>query len=244
MINEEILSVVANNVTSITVARGCCDTIPQEHASGSTIWFFDDSINSDLVEYAGNETLGVKVLPKTLSGGAVPIANADPIEITFGFRFIRPYPPGLVEINGDPWFQSFELSPDILEFVISWAHRNRVTQGDTLVDHLSASVTPEVGTTYRLRVFTAADELVRSITGITGDTLTYTHVEALVDFDAISVGHISAYMLLDAVRDGYTSWQGYRIDFVLDTSPPYVPRRLEDNTIRRLESGANRNLEN
>lgn len=216
---QEIVAVEAWSGSTLTIARGCCDTIPAQHAAGAVIWFFDDFIASDRREYAGNDTIGVKPLPRTTSGGPVPIASSPPTEITFDFRFAKPYAPGQVEINGDPWYTVLTMEEETLELItLTWAHRNRVTQADVLVDHLDGTITPEVGTTYRVDVYDDADVLQASYAGITGETWSYTKNQATIDSGLITGALESGYLILTAVRDGLDSWQSYRIDFIYRSS--------------------------
>lgn len=211
---EEMVRVDAWVGNTLTIARGCGDTIPSAHADNAVIWFFDDFIASDRREYAGNETIGVKPLPRTTSGGPVPIEASPPNEIAFNFRFNRPYAPGKMEVNGSPWFTVVTMDEDTIEeLVLTWRHRNRVTQADLLVDHLAASVTPEVGTSYTIRVYDDADILRATYSGITAETWSYSKNQATID-STLATGLIeSGYLIVSAVRDGLDSWQSYRIDF-------------------------------
>jgi hypothetical protein len=226
MIDDEIVSVTAQTGNDLTLGRGCCDTVPAAHDTGAIIWFFDDSIGRDGIEYVGTETIGVKMMPRTVSGGAVPIEYADPQQLTFGLRFARPYPPGLVTANGSPWFTPATLNETITNLVLAWVHRNRITQQDTLVDHMAASVTPEAGTTYTLRIYKGSS-LVRTVTGLTSPTYTYTLATAISDFSA-TFGSYSGHCDLVTVRDGLESFQKYTIPFTLEmpTSPYGLGYRL------------------
>jgi len=167
MINDEIVRIESFSPVSITVARGCADTIPQAHAAGSTIWFFDDSFGNDAREYAGSETIAVKLLPKTASA-QVPIANSTPANVTFNFRFARPYAPGKVEVDGEPFTAVSIVGPANPALNLTWAHRDRVSQFDQLIDHSMSSVGPEAGTTYVVKVYKADNTLVRTVSAITG----------------------------------------------------------------------------
>ncbi len=216
MIDDEIVSVLGQSGNTLTLGRGCCDTVPAAHAANSIIWFFDDSLGRDNVSYLGTETIGVKVLPRTVSGGAVPVPNAPPNGLTFNQRFVRPYPPGLLLINGQPFTSRLTLTDDVTpEFVLTWAHRNRVTQQDQLIDHSVSSITPEVGTTYRLYVYKADNTLVRTVTGLTGTTYTYTRAMCMSDFAVTRALH-DGYIVVESLRDGFASYQRYRINFTLN----------------------------
>lgn len=219
MINDEFVRIVSFTSTEIEIARGCADTIPRAHADNARIWFMNDSFGNDGREYAGSETVGVKLLPKTASQ-QVPIEYSTPVALTFNFRFARPYAPGLVQVNGDPFTSVRTISPSEATLSLTWAHRDRVSQFDQLIDHLASSIGPEAGVTYTVKAHKASDNsVVRTTTGITGASWTYPLATARGDF-GITAGGVGApvvltdgYLTLEAVRDGYTSWQKYRIDF-------------------------------
>lgn len=220
MIDNEIVKV--NNLVgnALTLGRGCCDTVPAAHSAGATIWFFDDSFGNDGIEYGATETISVKLLPRTFSGGSVPIENSPPNGITFNWRFYRPYPPGLLRVNGDPWFDSKVLTQDgVNNLTLTWVHRDRVSQQDQLVDHLEASIGPEVGTTYRVEVRKADNTLLNSTPGITGTSWSRSRATLISDF-AVTGGLHAGYITVVSVRDGYDSYQAYRIDFILNASNP------------------------
>lgn len=243
MIDAEIVEVVARSGNNLTLARGCCDTVPALHSIGAAIWFFDGSIASDRVEYAGTETIGVKVLPRISSGAEVPIANSPPAGLTFNLRFARPYPPGLVEVNGSPWFTDpIVLNLDVPELVITWAHRDRITQQDQLIDHLETDIGPETGTTYELRIYKADGTLVRTVVAVAGTTWTYAFEDALLDFSGAG-GDYPGYIELQSMRDGLASFQKYRIDFTLESSTtPVVSDPDYANVILLVQGGADASL--
>lgn len=220
MIDNEIVSVTGLAGSTLTLGRGCCDTVPAAHSSGAVIWFFDDSFGNDGIEYGATETISVKLLPRTFSGGSVPIENAPPNGITFNWRFFRPYPPGLLRVNGDPWFNPKVLTQDAVSSMnLTWTHRDRVTQQDALVDHMQADVGPEVGTTYRVDVRKADNTLIHSTAGITGNSWTRSRANLISDF-GVTGGLHSGHVNVTSVRDSYDSYQNYRIDFVLNASNP------------------------
>lgn len=223
MIGTEIIVITGRSGNTLTIGRGCCDTIPAAHSTGDRIWFFDASIGNDGVEYGATESLGVKVLPKT-GRSTVPIANSPPNGITFNWRYLRPYPPGLMQANATPWFTPQTIDSALPNLVFTWKHRDRVGQLDQLVDHVQDNIGPEAGTTYVARVYKADNTLVRTVTGLTGTTWTYDRDTAKTDF-GVTTGVHAGYVIIASVRDTYESWQTYRIDFDLnaDDPAPYPP---------------------
>lgn len=218
MIEDEIVVVEGRSGNTLTLGRGTCDTIPAPHPANATIFFFDDSLGTDDRQYIATESVGIKPLPRTNSGGPVPIEASPPEGITFNWRFLRPYPPGFVLVNGQPFTSVQPLGPLATSLVLTWTHRDRIVQQDQLLNHMQASVGPEPGTTYRIRVIRTSDNSVRRTVdlGIV-TTWAYTFAQMVADFGP-SAADIPAYLTLESRRAGLGSWQAYRIDFVAQAS--------------------------
>lgn len=219
---------------TLTVARGCWDTIPKRHFGGDLIWAIEDNGGSDNVKYIAGETVDMKILPWTLKGGRFPEEDAPIDSLTFRQRFYRPYAPGLMrwltiqEGITQPWYKPFDLRADVgtdevPDFAtLTWAHRDRPVQQDKLVDHSQPSIGPEPGTTYRVRVFDGMGVLQRTETGITGTQFVYTYAMAAADTKVEDQAPESAFgtMYVDAMRDGVESWEYYTLTFTVHKQPP------------------------
>lgn len=213
MINTEIVAVESFSGNNLVLLRGCADTIPMSHPAGSRIWFFDDSIGRVPAEYAAAGTVSVKPLVRT-SSAMVPVESSPPIGVTFNQRIGRPYPPGNVQANSQPWTTSGIVIASGTPLSLSWAHRNRITQGDLLVPHTAGSITPEAGTTYRMRVFQASNNANVATYTTTAASFVYTGGQATLDFGSPS-SPTAGYILLESLRDGLASMMNYRIDFTI-----------------------------
>ena len=148
MVDDEILRVEALDLTSmsVTLARACVDTVPSEHATGARIWFFDDYAGRDTNPYSAGTSVDVRLLTNTSSGILDP--SLAPISsLVMAQRANRPYPPGLLMVNGTS-YPSVALSP----LTVAWAHRDRLLQADQLVDSSVGNIGPEPGTTYSARL--------------------------------------------------------------------------------------------
>src|SRR5690606_36924603 len=119
--------------------------------------------------------------------------------VTMNQRQFRPYPPGRLRVNGSAYPTSITG-----ELVISWAHRDRVTQADQLIDDEQTSIGPEDGTTYTVRIYDG-NSLVRTETGITGTSYTYESATEISDGGPFNPIRFT----LHAVRDGVESLQGH-----------------------------------
>lgn len=195
---------------TLTVARGCVDTLPQAHSIGAKIFFTDEQYGSDRREYTAGETVSVKMLSVTSSQVLDPsLAAEDTIDTVA--RQGRPYPPGNLKVNDARYGTAPAVVGDV---VLTWAHRDRLLQQDQLVGHEEASIGPEAGTTYVVRAYVDPGDLVpvRTVTGIAGATWTYTDAMAIVDGIA---GNVT--FELESIRDGLTSFSKYRFSVAHST---------------------------
>lgn len=212
-----------------TIKRGVADTIPAAHAANSTLWLVDDEIVSDGVEYQDGEEVDAKVLTRT-STGLLDIDDAVEQSIEVDQRIRRPYPPGDVQQDGVSIYLVRDATP---EPTITWAHRDRLVQADAVVGHGEASVGPEAGTQYVLRVFGEDNSLLRTET-ISGVTWIYTSALQTADGAGNRVR-----VELESVRDGLSSHQHY--DFIVTMSGSY--RCEEEGDDRITETGDRRSVE-
>ena len=225
MIDGEVMYLQALSGDIMTVKRGCSDTVPIRHVANAAVWFFR-STNSNMREYVGGDVIGVKVLPFIPSSTRLPIEAADPKELTFNYRFIRPYPPGQMRGNGMRWYTHMLLTGDEPTLNLTWVDRNRVVQSDVLVGHDEGGVAPEPGTHYRFRVYNHNNQLVRTETGILGNSVNYHWAQAINDFGVPLVlppGHdFAGRMFFETMRDGYNSWTGYDIRLIVNNASPQM----------------------
>lgn len=169
--DDEIGRVDAINPTAgtIQIARGCADTVPQQHAAGSRLWFWQDYAATDVTEYTTGESINVKLLTNT---GSQQLAESAAVamSLTFQQRQARPYPPANLHFFGSPLSQIIAVA----DIPVSWVPRNRVTQADQLLDTTAGSITPEAGNSYRLNFYGEAGTLTKAYTGLTGTSQTWT----------------------------------------------------------------------
>lgn len=206
---NEICRLTAISATdqTMTIARGCVDTIPKAHAAGEKIFIASTNAGGDGVEYAAGESVAVQILTFTstaeLAASLAPINNVNIVG-----RQGRPFAPGNVQVNGNPFTAPHSGS----SIAITWAHRNRITQQDKLIPHGNASVTPEAGTTYTIRVYDGNTSTpVRTVTGIAGTSFTYTPAMATED------GTTNPWFELETVRGGFVSYNRYRFGATITT---------------------------
>ncbi len=185
---------------TVTLGRGCADTVPAEHAASSRLWVIDDSIAVDATRYSDGTTVAAKLLPRT-SSQRLELSAAGAATVAFASRAARPYPPAAVTLNGGTApLEVFETAD------VAWLHRDRIASAEQLVDQSAASIGPEAGTTYTVRWYLGG-VLDHTVTGVAGTTAS--HAPAADGLLRVEV---------EAVRDGLTSWQMQVIECVYRTS--------------------------
>ncbi|RUW41531.1 hypothetical protein EOA37_09730 [Mesorhizobium sp. M2A.F.Ca.ET.015.02.1.1] len=184
---------------TLTIARGCLDTVPQAHAAGASLVLFDDINNSDFEVYSAGTEVAVKLLTNTGSG-VLDLADAPTDLVTFESRAARSLRPADCQLNGQG-YGTVDASALAL-IPATWARRNRLTELAPLA-WSDADVAAEAGQTTVLRLTDPAGAEVFSYTGLSGTS----HDIDPGDFGLLTSG----YVVFDSVRDGYTAWQPYRI---------------------------------
>lgn len=160
------------DTSAVTVARGCLDTVPRSHASGTRVLFLDQYAATDGVLYATGEAVQGRALTRGSTGLLDPVL-APVGTVTMAGRASRPYPPGNFRLNGAAYPASITGA-----LTVSWAHRDRLLQDDQLVDTTAASIGPEVGTTYTLNLYDETNTLRRTYAGLSGTSQLWDTEEA------------------------------------------------------------------
>ena len=209
-IGNELVRLDAWNegTSTATITRGVGDTLPQDHDALGRLWTIDDDLTNDGRAYTDGETVFAKVLT-LISSDALSLEDATEQSIALVGRQGRPYPPTDVQVNGN---SIYALSGQQTDPVLTWASRNRITQGDHLVGYFEATVVGEVGQTYGIRIYSLddPDTPIRAVTGITDLTWTYDAAMQAEDNPPAVVR-----MEIESERDGLVSWQTQSFQVVL-----------------------------
>ena len=229
----ERVRVDAINLTNnqLTIARGCVDTVPAAHAAGTQIWFTEGFTGYGKTQYLTGEQIQAVLLTNTGLGeltendalGQLAAINATTGSMVMNSRQDRPYPPGNLMVQGLAYPATIE-GP----LALTWSHRDRLLQADQLIDTTQASIGPEPGTTYTVRVY---------LGGVLDST---TSGVALTNLTPTVSGDGTVQVQIDALGNGLTSWQSLTatIDYYR------TPRRVtESGALRITESGAQRVVE-
>lgn len=213
LIDSELVVIEAIDVANeeVTFGRAILDTIPAAHSAGARIWFLGSLSNFIDREYTNGDSPRVKFLTQT-GNGVLAEGSANYAEpAAFDSRMIRPYVPARLLINGSYYPEFFTGQP-----TLSWRHRDRTnaTQLSTIVRHTTdANYGPEVGTTYTLYIYDEDNGLVRTETGLTGTSYTYSEVNERADCSLGAGDPLNSTLrfVLKAVRGGYDSFQQYDV---------------------------------
>ncbi|GBL46207.1 phage protein [Sulfuriferula multivorans] len=205
ILGGEMLKVKAVGTSTVTFARGVLDTVPIAHSAGEIIYFADSRNAIDKTEWSSGEIVNIKLLPTT-SLGTLAEAAAPADSITLNARYIRPYPPGKLLINGVAYPATI-----VGQLTVDWAHRDRLQQTAYLVEQSEVSIGPEAGTTYTLRIYGDGGTLKRTVTALAGTTYTYLTTDEQTDNGGIV--NTSLRIELEAVRAGYVSWTKHNVSF-------------------------------
>lgn len=237
--DEEFMAVTGIAPGAVLVKRGVADTVPARHAKDSLIWFVETTVmGTDAKEHVAGEINSVKYSPMTIGGGSLDIAQSGEIDVVkYNWRFFRPYPPGRLKVRGERWFVPQFLAADNPAMKLTWTHRDRIIQQDQLVDHDDASIGPEPGTSYTIRIYDQNGTLKRTEGGIMANprdaynnliepNWTYTWGQAMTDLGGVltpvSDEDLPGRLTLYSTRDGFDSWQGYEILFTLNTQGQFI----------------------
>jgi hypothetical protein len=131
--------------------------------------------------YAADLLLKTKILPRTLRS-TLPIASATEMQITTVSRAWKPLPPGNVQLNAQPYATWPATTTG--DVTLSWSHRNRITQGQSL-----PLVAQDVVGAYAIEGTLTIEVLIaglvkRTWTGVTGPAQVYTLAQRTAD-DAV-----------------------------------------------------------
>lgn len=158
-LNDELVEITGYNLSTntVTMRRGCIDTIPMVHSTGSKI-FLHRGIDAgiDLTPRVAFEQVDYKLLTET-SNGVLQVGQAPTESFTLAGNLDKPYPPGNVKVNNEL------LSETMLDgFNLTWAHRDRTQQLAGIPGFTDGDIGPEVGVEYELKIYDENDILVEN----------------------------------------------------------------------------------
>jgi hypothetical protein len=202
IIDDEIVYVHGFTSSTVTVGRGCLDTVPAAHTTSANLFIFDDMPFSP-VQYASGNVVNMKLLPRT-GVGTLDIDDASAQSVTMASRLNKPYPPARLRINTLQEPVEFLLGETL---TITWKHRDRTAQTYLTVNtETNTDYGPEAGTTYSVSVKRSdTSEELYAVSSISGATVDVT--SANIGY----TGNIKVYVW--SVRGGVASLQQQMREF-------------------------------
>lgn len=189
-------------ITFTNLHRGLLDTVPAVHISiGTRVWSVQGAAQlNKRYDATGSVTT---VAQPVSTGGTLALTSCTPRAITFASRGLKPYPPGNWKLEGSSYPVNF--TGDLL---VNWNHRNRELNTTQIWYQTDVDVgAAEAGTAYELKFYnTNGGGLLRTESGLTGITYTYTEADQLAD-NGGSVLPPGLRVTLTSSRDGYTCLQ-------------------------------------
>ena len=207
--NKELVRVSAMTPSSglIVLDRGGGDTTPIKHAAGEKIIFDDASLSAASAAFETGEVISVQ-LQNVTSSAASDLRLATTHSVTIVARHFMPYVMGDLRLNGIPALSDVPLGA-FGNAVFTWNSRNRLLQSDQFIPHNGSSVSPEADTTYVVEVRdSASDALIRTHSGISATSYTYTAIENAAG-DPVKITFV-----FYTQRDGISSFSSYRVPVI------------------------------
>lgn len=132
-LGNELVELVALDTTgsTVTLKRGCLDTIPEAHLSGAKLYMMEGFDSQSLVNYIGDPVTNTgdlvygRVLTQT-DVGLLPIADATTVSVQMVGRQFKPLPPHAVLISSLYYPASQALT--VLGASVTWRSRQRSLQ--------------------------------------------------------------------------------------------------------------------
>jgi len=205
-IDNEIVRLDAINLITgaVTIARGCLDTVPQDHTSGALFLFSESARTFDTYEWASGGTIYARMCMRT-SNGVFALASATDTSVAMVGRQTKPYAPGQVKLNNMYY-------PSVVSgaFSLTWVGRDRTQQlVRPIIDHTAANIGPEAGVTYRCDIYRSD-----GTTLIKTNVVTSPYTWPTENVDTAGLTNSTQRIKLTAIRSGIDSYQSH--DFYVE----------------------------
>jgi len=165
-------------VTLDNIWRGVLDTPPREHAAGTRVWFFSGTFAPFFKALANGQSVRFEALTRTMRNQLTP-ADATNNDLTIASRALRPLPPYYVRLGGSYTNEIYSGSGDL---VFTWREHARATMTQILKQS-GTTTAAEAGVTYEVDIVDEdGSTVVRTVTGLSSPTYTYTSADLTTDF--------------------------------------------------------------
>jgi len=211
LIDDEWIGITGVDTTAktITVLRGVLDSYPEPHTAGTLIWLYATA--AETYGFSGVEGNAVAVLGVTeyyketgrSTSGESPLLSAPEQTYTHQSTWYDPYPPADVKISGI-------LLPTVPvggNVTITWNGRNRLQQIVGLTSWFDAQITPELGSTYTIKIRRKdTGDVVFSQSNLKADQAAGTY--QIFNYAVKTTSHYT--LEIYTVRNGYESQHYFR----------------------------------
>lgn len=207
MINGELLGFLTYTIDSTTrivtlhnTYRALADTIPKPHAIGDKAFIlWQENLNILDAEFDTGDNIAWKALTRNGEDTLNLVDATEYVHVIDG-RYDKPLAPINVRVNGGLATATIGLNT---ELTVSWSHRSK-TSGK-LATYTDDTMALDSGVTYTLRLYDENDVLVRTETGLTGKTYTWTSADEEADSGLTGRLNNTVRFELEAVQSGTVS---------------------------------------
>jgi hypothetical protein len=211
------------------LVRGVADTTPAVHGPGHRAWFLTEGSGlAANAPYLSDVTVASKLLAFT-SAGVESIDSVSAVSLALNSRATRPYVPTAITIAG----ASYPVLVAATDIAVTWSHRNRLAEWSW--GNAGALGSPEPGTTYNLRFYGDDDTLLRTYSGLSGTSQTWTTETAdtpggvrnqrvRIELEAVVAGVVS-YQKLNHIVHRSISDPGVGVDLATAVKAVVAKRR-------------------
>lgn len=210
LIEQELVRVDAVTETTLTMGRGCLDTIPVPHIAGTKIMFYGNRTTLGIDSYTSGDTIGVKMVPISTED-ALDVSDVAEDLINFDSRAFRPLRNANVKVQGVGY--GTISGEGLSEFAVTWNRRNRLTEL-TPLDWFDPDVEPEYEQTTVIEVLDADQTLLTTHDNIVGTSFNV----PLASLDGNSIAKIR----VSSERDGYRSFNFYELEVLIGEGYGYA----------------------
>lgn len=235
-INDEIVVVDtieqdSSGLYTLTIVRGCLDTVPVKHGAGSAIILWEEFAESSEIQYVRGEEVSAKFLTTT-EQDELTLAEAPEDSIQFDSRAIRQFAPGNLRVDGLYYPQSYTWTGS---HTLTWNHRSRralafsdvfghAEEGNVVLDGDTQTYIVEVWAV--MDTTSASYDYEKIFEKDVGRVTTYELNVSSVDGDSVDSNYMdvpdgakSVEIRVIAVEAGYRSWQSATVTLQV---PPFT----------------------
>jgi hypothetical protein len=226
LIDEEWMLLTAMTSSSLTVLRGCLDTVPVPHQAPAVVWLigYSDNLNASRV-YVSGQQVQTKLQPYS-STGEIALASCPTRILNMNNRASRPIAPANICVN------SIYRPKTLTDFATSltWTRRDRLNTAK-VYGNAEGDFLPEVGTTYTVVI---KEKIFPNSAWTNGSTTNDIDGTSLELEEKYTPNAFALEFTCSSKKDELTSFQSNVVSF---EHTPWVPE-LKSLTITIPPSGA------